>query len=178
MLSQTYWLPDGKPWRDWQIVEPNSDLRFTGSPTTVYNPVSKTAEVFATTTKGPVAHAYFTPGMTGWSGWSTIGTRSFAGSPSAVFDPATGGIELFAVGDGVLSRTEWLPDGKPWRDWTAMQDWKFSAGRVPSATFNAAASTTDLFATGSDGAMNHASYKTESGWSGWKTIGGTTLTTG
>ncbi|MGW7449573.1 trypsin-like serine protease [Kitasatospora sp. NPDC054795] len=179
VLCQTYWKMDGANWHEWYYQDDNR--RFAGSPTSAYNPVTRTVEVFATQTNGGVAHSYYTQGMAKWSGWYDVPGRQFAGSPSAVFDPATGGFELFAVGgDGILSRTEWIPDGKPWRDWTALGDWKFTAGRFPTATFNATAGVMDLFATGQDGVLNHASYKPGPGrvWGGLTTVPGKTMITG
>ncbi|MFF4924676.1 trypsin-like serine protease [Kitasatospora sp. NPDC001261] len=177
VLKQSYWLP-GQDWNPWYAQDDN--VRFTGSPTAVYNPVTKVAEVFATRTSGVVAHSYYTPSMTKWSGWSEVRSRQFAGSPTAVFDPATGGFALFAVdGNGVLARAEWQPDGKPWSEWTNVGDWRFTTGRFPTATFNAAAGTLDLFATGQNGVFNHASYQPgKSGWSGWSTLPGKTMVTG
>ncbi|MFF2542793.1 trypsin-like serine protease [Kitasatospora sp. NPDC058063] len=180
VLKQTYWKSDGQGWRDWYAQD--SGWTFSGSPTSAYNPVTQTVEVFATRTSGVVAHAYYTPGMTRWSGWYEIPGRQFAGSPSAVFDPATGGFKLFVVGgDGVLARAEWQPDDKRWRDWTSVGDWKFTAGRFPTVTFNATAGVLDLFATGQNGALNHVTYKADpvpGAWGGWTTIEGRTMITG
>ncbi|MEU1422050.1 hypothetical protein [Kitasatospora sp. NPDC005751] len=48
------------------------DWKYGGSPTTVYNPDTRTAEVFALRTDGVMAHAA-DPAGGGWTGWSVVG---------------------------------------------------------------------------------------------------------
>ncbi|MFG2919583.1 trypsin-like serine protease [Kitasatospora sp. NPDC048298] len=175
VLSQTYWMPDGKGWREWyaQDLKPTPDRKFTGSPTAVYNPATKTAEVFATRANGVVAHSYYTPGMTAWSGWYDIDDWQFASSPTAVYNPATGGIELFVIGgDGVLSQTYWLPDGKPWRGWSTLHsEVKFTGS--PTAAYNPVTRTAEVFATRTNGVVAHSYFTPGMGeWSGWYEIPG------
>ncbi|MFF3070653.1 trypsin-like serine protease [Kitasatospora sp. NPDC057936] len=176
-MYHTYWFNDGKPWSDWL---PLDGAAVTGSPSLVYNPSTKTAEVFATTADGPIAHRYYTPGMTGWSNWATInGDYRFAGAPSAVYNPATDAIELFATGrDAFLYHAYWFNNGKPWSAWETLGNWKFS-GRIPTTVFSASSNTMDLFAAGADGAVNHTSYKPGMPkWAPLDTLPGTTLPTG
>ncbi|KOU29471.1 hypothetical protein ADK51_10230, partial [Streptomyces sp. WM6368] len=64
----------------------------------VYNPDTRTAEVFTLGRDGAMGHSYSTEGST-WSNWSMInGESKFAGIPSVIHNPATNALELFAVG--------------------------------------------------------------------------------
>ncbi|MFJ4185033.1 trypsin-like serine protease [Kitasatospora sp. NPDC089509] len=176
-MYHAYWSPDGKPWSDWFPIYGGT---VTGSPSVVYNPSNQTAQVFATSTNGPIVHSYYKPGMGPWSTWAPINGKAFSGSPTAVYNPATGTVELFAVGrdDATMYHAYWSPDGTPWSPWYGLGNWKFSSGRLATATYSPFSDRVDLFATGTDGAMNHTSYApTFTSWASWETLPGATLLT-
>ncbi|MEU6239203.1 trypsin-like serine protease, partial [Kitasatospora sp. NPDC047058] len=133
----------------------------------VYNPATKTAEVFSLDADGHVVHSYSTNGGT-WSSWSMITDWQFAGAPTAVYNPATGAIELFAIGrDGTLSHAYWTAANN-WSTWYPIGSDKFTGS--PAAVYNPATKTAEVFAVRTDGKMAH-SYSTNGGtWSSWSMI--------
>ncbi|MFF3113230.1 hypothetical protein ACFVSN_29030, partial [Kitasatospora sp. NPDC057904] len=80
--------------------------------------------------------------------------------------------------DTFLYHAYWFNNGKPWSAWETLGNWKFS-GRTPAPLFSASAGTVDLFAAGTDGAVNHTAYKPGMPkWAPLDTLTGTTLPTG
>ncbi|MFD6184991.1 peptidase M23, partial [Streptomyces goshikiensis] len=136
----------------------------------VYNPDTRTAEVFTLGRDGAMGHSYSTDGGV-WSDWSMInGGSKFAGVPSVVHNPVTHALELFAVGkDRGLYHAYWVADGG-WSSWSRLGDWTFSGS--PVSVYNPDTRTAEVFALGEDGAMAH-SYSTDGGvWSDSSMING------
>ncbi|MFE6056293.1 trypsin-like serine protease, partial [Kitasatospora sp. NPDC056446] len=138
----------------------------TGGRNTVYNPDTKTAEVFALGADGAMTHAYNTNGA-GWSTWSTISPTGwgFADTPAVVYDPVTNALELFVMGtDRSLYRATWTR-ATGWASWTITGDWKFTGN--PTTVYNPDTKTAEVFALTVDGAMAHAYNTNGAGWSTW-----------
>ncbi|MFD5922240.1 trypsin-like serine protease, partial [Kitasatospora sp. NPDC127035] len=132
---------------------------------TVYNPDTRTAEVFALGADGTMLHAYNSFGQ-GWSGWSAIGGGyRFTGTPSVVYNASTNALELFALGqDSRIYRAYWSP-AEGWRYWFPIGADTFSGG--PTSVYNPDTRTAEVFALGADGTMLHAYNSFGQGWSGW-----------
>ncbi len=62
-------------WTPWTTT---GSWKFGSSPAAVYNPDTRTAEVFGQGTDGVMARLYNTNGA-GWSGWSVVGRIPAAG---------------------------------------------------------------------------------------------------
>ncbi|MEU9077016.1 trypsin-like serine protease [Kitasatospora sp. NPDC048538] len=124
----------------------------------VYNPDTRTAEIFALGTDGVLAHNSKT-GNQDWSGWSTLGDWKFNGIPATIYNPATKALELFAIGrTGELCHNYWDPSTKTWAGWSTIP----SSGKLkanPVAVFNPSSRTAEVFALDTDGYMTH-SYST------------------
>ncbi|MFI5618829.1 NlpC/P60 family protein [Streptomyces sp. NPDC051567] len=132
----------------------------------VYNPHTRTAEIFAVAENGSMVHNSNTNGA-GWSGWTTLGTSNrFKGAPVAEFNPATNALELFALGTDNSVWHTYYQNG--WSTWSVMgTGHKFTS--TPTAEFNPATNALELFALGADSSVWHAYY--QNGWSGWSVMG-------
>ncbi|MFJ5812149.1 trypsin-like serine protease [Streptomyces sp. NPDC093093] len=136
-----------------------------GNRNTVYNPDTRTAEIFKLRTDGAMMHAYNTNGE-GWSGWHLIdpGAR-FTGEPAVVHNPITRTLEVFATGtDGSMYRAMWSR-ATGWGPWTMTGDWKFRGNA--STVYNPDTGTAEVFALRTDGLMAHLYNTNGEGWSGW-----------
>ncbi|MER6398875.1 trypsin-like serine protease [Kitasatospora sp. NPDC001603] len=135
-----------------------------GSRNTVYNPDTKTAEIFTLRTDGALIHAYDTNGE-GWNGWHLIGPGArFVGTPAVVHNPVTHTLDLFAVGtDGSMYRTAWSR-ATGWQPWTTAGDWKY--GGSPTTVYNPDTRTAEVFALRTDGVMAHLYNTDGAGWDG------------
>ncbi|MFF1907328.1 trypsin-like serine protease [Kitasatospora sp. NPDC058218] len=139
-----------------------------GGRNTVYNPDTRTAEVFGLGSDGTMLHSYNT-NAEGWSGWHSINPGSqFTGTPTVVHNPTTNALELFATGrDTKLYRTTWTrTDG--WKAWTLTGDTTFAGN--PTTVYNPDTRTAEVFALTTDGTMAHSYNTNAQGWSGWHTI--------
>ncbi|MEV6553909.1 hypothetical protein AB0M57_35220 [Streptomyces sp. NPDC051597] len=142
----------------------------------VYNPDTRTAEVFTLGLDGAMGHSYSTEGAA-WSDWCMInGSSKFRGVPSVVHNPATNALELFAVGkDRGMYHAYWVASSG-WSNWSRFGDWTFSGS--PVSVYNPDTRTAEVFALGEDGTMAH-SYSTDGGaWSDWSMIDGASKFTG
>ncbi|MFE2178745.1 trypsin-like serine protease, partial [Kitasatospora sp. NPDC059462] len=131
---------------------------------TVYNPDTKTAEIFTLRTDGALIHAYNTNGE-GWAGWHLIGPGArFTGTPAVVYNAATNSLEVFAIGtEGSMYRATWSR-ATGWQPWTMTGDWKYSGS--PSAVYNPDTRTAEVFALRTDGVMAHLYNTDGAGWHG------------
>ncbi|MDY0814825.1 trypsin-like serine protease [Kitasatospora purpeofusca] len=135
-----------------------------GTRNTVYNPDTKTAELFTLRADGALIHAYNTNGQ-GWNGWHLVGPGArFVGTPAVVHDPVTNTLELFATStDGSMYRAAWSRV-TGWQPWTMSGDWKYSGS--PVTVYNPDTRTAEVFALRTDGVMAHL-YNTDGvGWHG------------
>ncbi|MFD9066925.1 trypsin-like serine protease [Kitasatospora purpeofusca] len=136
-----------------------------GNRSTVYNPDTRTAEIFTLRTDGAMMHAYNTNGE-GWSGWHLLdpGAR-FAGGPTVVHNPVTNTLEVFATGtNAFIYRATWSRT-TGWGPWTVTGDWKFRGD--PTTVYNPDTKTAEVFALRTDGVMAHLYNTNGEGWSGW-----------
>ncbi|MFD7588644.1 trypsin-like serine protease, partial [Kitasatospora sp. NPDC059811] len=142
----------------------------TGGRNTVYNPDTKTAEIFTLTTDGTMTNAHYNTDGKDWSGWFTIGAGGhFTGTPAVVYNPVTNAVELFAIGtDRSLYRTTWTR-ATGWGSWTMTGDWKFTDS--PTTVYNPDTKTAEVFALTVDGTMAHIYNTNGAGWSTWSLIG-------
>ncbi|MFK0258245.1 CHAP domain-containing protein [Streptomyces sp. NPDC090445] len=156
------------------VTDPAPDTSVSDvAPATVYNPDTKTAEIFAIGTDGVLSHAYSTNGGQ-WTDWSTLDPSfRFTGKPTAVYNPVNKTTEVFAIGtDGVLSHA-YSTNGGQWTNWSTMDTgYRFTGS--PSAVYNAAANAVELFAIGTDGKLNRK-YHANGAWSSWNTMGNWTF---
>ncbi|MFJ7280215.1 trypsin-like serine protease [Kitasatospora sp. NPDC098663] len=122
----------------------------------VYNPDSKTAEIFSLGTDGILAHNSNSEGK-GWSGWSSLDDNwRFAGIPATVYNPSTGATELFAIRtNGELAHNYWTR-ATGWGGWSTITSGWYLTGS-PIAVYNSYTKTAEVFAIGaSDGRMAHS----------------------
>ncbi|MFD8323953.1 trypsin-like serine protease [Kitasatospora purpeofusca] len=136
-----------------------------GNRSTVYNPDTRTAEIFTLRTDGAMMHAYNTNGE-GWSGWHLLdpGAR-FAGGPTVVHNPVTNTLDVFATGtNAFIYRATWSRS-TGWGPWTVTGDWKFRGD--PTTVYNPDTKTAEVFALRTDGVMAHLYNTNGEGWSGW-----------
>ncbi|MFF7590323.1 trypsin-like serine protease [Kitasatospora purpeofusca] len=136
-----------------------------GGRNTVYNPDTRTAEIFTLRTDGAMIHAYNTNGE-GWSGWHLIdpGAR-FVGGPAVVHNPVNNTLEVFATGtNGFMYRATWSRT-TGWSPWTTTGDWTFRGN--PTTVYNPDTRTAEVFALRTDGVMAHLYNTNGEGWSGW-----------
>ncbi|WP_406290434.1 endonuclease/exonuclease/phosphatase family protein [Embleya sp. NBC_00896] len=133
----------------------------------VYNPVTKTAEIFAITADGSMVHDSNTDGA-GWSGWTVLGAGAkFKGAPVAEFNPSTNALELFALGTDDRVWHAYYQDG--WSTWTVMNaTTKFKT--TPTAVFNPTTNAFEIFALGTDNSVWHNYNENGTGWSGWSVM--------
>ncbi|MFF2953371.1 trypsin-like serine protease [Kitasatospora sp. NPDC057965] len=137
---------------------------------TVYNPETRTAEIFTLRSDGALIHSYNTDGA-GWTGWYVLdpGAR-FVGSPSVIHNPVTHTLDVFAIGtDGSLYRATWS-GATGWSPWIMTGTWKFVGS--PTTVYNPDTKTAEVFALRSDGVMAHLYNTDGAGWHGWFTIDG------
>ncbi|MFJ9948544.1 trypsin-like serine protease [Kitasatospora sp. NPDC091207] len=136
-----------------------------GNRGTVYNPDTRTAEIFTLRADGAMIHAYNTNGE-GWSGWHILGDGArFVGEPAVVHNPVTNALEVFATGtDGSMYRATW-GRATGWTPWTMTGDWKFRGD--PTTVYNPDTRTAEVFALRADGVMAHLYNTNGEGWSGW-----------
>ncbi|MEU6974083.1 trypsin-like serine protease [Kitasatospora aureofaciens] len=121
----------------------------------VYNPDTRTAEIFALGTDGVLAHNSKKEDQ-GWSGWSTLQEWKFSGIPSTIYNPATKQLELFAVGqDGKLCRNHWDPAANKWMGWSVLPGIT-NLKANPVAVYNPSNRTAEVFALTTDSYMTHS----------------------
>ncbi|MFE6056294.1 trypsin-like serine protease [Kitasatospora sp. NPDC056446] len=135
-----------------------------GGRNTVYNPDTRTAEVFTLRADGAMMHAYNTNGE-GWSGWHILGAGArFVGVPAVVHNPVTNTLDVFAVGtDASMYQATWSR-AAGWTPWTMTGDWKYRG--EPTTVYNPDTKTAEVFALRTDGIMTHL-YNTDGvGWHG------------
>ncbi|MEU9617310.1 trypsin-like serine protease, partial [Streptomyces sp. NPDC048209] len=121
----------------------------------VYNPDTRTAEIFALGTDGVLAHNSKKEDQ-GWSGWSALQEWKFSGIPSTIYNPATKQLELFAVGkDGKLCRNHWDPAANKWMGWSVLPGIT-NLKANPVAVYNPSNRTAEVFALTTDSYMTHS----------------------
>ncbi|WP_053647941.1 trypsin-like serine protease [Streptomyces sp. XY431] len=136
-----------------------------GNRGTVYNPDTRTAEIFTLRPDGTMIHAYNTNGE-GWSGWYALDPAArFAGEPAVLHNPVTNNLEVFATGtNGLMYRATWSR-ATGWGPWTTTGDWTFRGD--PTTVYNPDTRTAEVFALRTDGVMAHLYNTNGEGWSGW-----------
>ncbi|MFJ7280234.1 trypsin-like serine protease [Kitasatospora sp. NPDC098663] len=137
----------------------------------VYNPDTKTAEIFALGTNGVLAHASNTEGK-GWnSGWEALGDWQFNGIPATIYNPATKAIELFAIGKtGELGHNYWDPGTRKWAGWSVIPSaLKLKAN--PVAVFNPSNQTAEVFTLDTNGYMTHTYSTNGARWDDVRGLG-------
>ncbi|MFD7581995.1 trypsin-like serine protease [Kitasatospora sp. NPDC059817] len=137
----------------------------------VYNPDSKTAEIFALGTDGVLAHASNTAGK-GWnSGWEALGDWQFTGIPATIYNPATKATELFAIRKtGELGHNYWDPATKKWAGWSVIPSaLKLKAN--PVAVFNPSNQTAEVFTLDTNGYMTHTYSTNGARWDDVRGLG-------
>ncbi|MEV7941714.1 trypsin-like serine protease [Kitasatospora sp. NPDC088264] len=137
----------------------------------VYNPDSKTAEIFALGTDGVLAHASNTEGK-GWnSGWEALGDWQFTGIPATIYNPATKATELFAIRKtGELGHNYWDPATKKWAGWSVVPSaLKLKAN--PVAVFNPSNQTAEVFTLDTNGYMTHTYSTNGARWDDVRGLG-------
>ncbi|MFI6448531.1 trypsin-like serine protease [Kitasatospora sp. NPDC050543] len=136
----------------------------------VYNPDTKTAEIFALGTDGVLAHASKTENKD-WTSWEALENWQFSGIPATIYNPATKALELFAIGrTGELCRNYWDPATKKWAGWSTIP----SSGKLkanPVAVFNPSSRTAEVFALDTDGYMTHSYSTSGARWDDARRLG-------
>ncbi|MFJ8039657.1 hypothetical protein ACIRBX_03965 [Kitasatospora sp. NPDC096147] len=155
-----YWYPDH--------TGPVVPADHRTSAATVYNPATRTFDVFATGTDGALKHTWWDP-ATGFGAWASAG-GGVTGRPSAVYNPVSGSFDVFATGtDGFLRHTWWDP-ATGFGAWATEPNRKVTG--TPTAVYNPVSHSFDVFATGTDGSLNHTWWIPATGFGSWAAAGG------
>jgi len=177
-LEEYYFAP-GQSWRWQNLASPSSSVTITGSPSAVYDPISKNLEVYATASNGGLAEFYWAPGQSWRSQVLTGAPSALTGSPSAVYDPLSKVLEVYGTGhDGKLEEYFWTPANHGWKTTEQTPPGPGTLTGSPSAVYDPLGKNLEVYATASDGGLDEFYYAPGQSWRSQELTGAPSALTG
>ncbi len=163
-LMHKYW--NGTVWSAWLPV--GNGVALTSDPTVVSWAPGR-MDAFARGASGNLIHAASDNSAT-FTNWESLG-GSIASKPTAV-TLYPGHLDIYAIGNnGLLNHIYWT--GTSWSTWAGVGLWQYTDAPAVSTWFNGSAAQINVYARGTDGALDEDFYSSLTGtWVPDHTMGG------